>query len=147
MATRTVRQAKIAELIDAEQIHKQKDLLSKLKRYGIEITQATLSRDLRELGVVKSRDGYAMVTDNGHPETGEGLRHIFREFVRYVDASGNIVVLKTGPSNAPAVAVAIDKVAWPEILGTVAGEDTLFALVKTPSQARKIVKRIGEILK
>ncbi len=147
MATRTVRQARIAELIDAEQIHNQKDLLGKLKKDGIEITQATLSRDLRKLGAAKTRAGYAMVTDNEHAEPGEGLRHIFREFVRHVDSAGSIVVLKTGPSNAPAVAVAIDRVAWPEVLGTVAGEDTLFALVKTSSQAGKIVKRIKEILK
>lgn len=146
MATRNVRQAKIVELIHAEKLRSQQELLGKLKKYGIQVTQATLSRDLKELGVVKARDGYE-ISETNHSENKDETRRIIRDFVTYVDASGSMVVVKTGPSNAPPVAVALDKAAWPEILGTVAGEDTLFALTRKPSLASKVVKRIEEMLK
>lgn len=146
--TKKVRQAQIAELIEGEKIRSQQALLDSLERLGIRVTQATLSRDLAELGVVKGPKGYELIR-GAQPEPREpnDMRRIVREFVRALEAAGNLVVLKTDPGNAHTVAFHIDRARWPEVIGTIAGDDTIFIAVRKPGLTVKVMTRIQEVMK
>ncbi len=126
------RRTQILELLRTEAVATQEDLRRKLARRGIHVTQATVSRDIEELGLVKTREGYRL------PDAAETsavpqptLPVILKEFLREARQASNLVVLKTHPGNAHSVAVALDAESWPEVVGTVAGDDTI--LVATPS--------------
>lgn len=139
--SKSARQRRIIEVIRSEEIHTQKDLLARLRRLGIEATQVTVSRDLHDLGIVKTASGYQRLPE----DRAIGLEAIVREFVTSVTPAQNLVVVHTTPGNASTVAKAIDTEAWPEIIGTVAGDDTVLAVcadAKLAGQAaRKLVKR------
>jgi len=132
------RQQTIMELLEREVIPNQEELRKQLGKKGLDVTQATLSRDLRELGVVKR-------------VTGEGLYRYSRPAVSRgaplvrCQVSGNLVVFRTKAGLAPAVAYQIDAMDLPEVLGTVAGEDTLLAVVAEgydPVQVKEKLRRL-----
>ncbi len=126
------RRTQIRELLRAEPVATQDDLRRKLARRGIHVTQATVSRDIEELGLVKTRQGYRL-PDLAEPPAAPlpALPVILKEFLRDARQASNLVILKTHPGNAHSVAVAVDAENWPEIVGTIAGDDTI--LVATPS--------------
>ncbi|MDA2936872.1 hypothetical protein MYX75_01230 [Acidobacteria bacterium AH-259-A15] len=129
------RQETILDLVDREKISSQERLRKKLLKLGFKATQATLSRDLRELNIVKT------TTDNGNYkyttlDNWAGLP------ILGCEASGNLLVLRTEPGMAPAVAYKVDALKLPEILGTVAGEDTLLVVVAEECDARKVRKEL-----
>ncbi len=133
------RQTQIQNLLRSERIATQSKLCSQLARRGVRVTQATVSRDLEELGVVKSREGYRL------PETREPaappqppLAVVLKEFLREVRQAANLVVLKTHPGNAHTVAVALDAEQWPGVIGTVAGDDTIFIATSRAHEAARI---------
>jgi len=150
LATKKIRQAKIAEMIEGGAVYSQQALAAGLGRVGIRVTQATLSRDLAELGVVKGPEGYGLPGGDGADgvdgRRSLDLRRVLREFVRALDAAGNLVILKTDPGHAHTVAAHVDRARWPEIIGTIAGDDTIFAVVRRPAAARRVLAKIREVV-
>lgn len=137
------RQAQIRKIITGGRVATQEDLGEKLAELGIPTTQATLSRDIRELGIVKTAQGYrepGVATSLPRPR--ENLRRVFQEFLRDVQTAQNIVVIKTNPGSANTVALALDAENWLEIIGTVAGDDTIFAATAGPAAAKKLRQRL-----
>ncbi len=137
------RRNRILDLLRSEGVATQAEVCQRLARRGIHVTQATVSRDLEELGVIKTRDGYRL------PETQEPgalpqppLDVVVKEFLRDGRQAANLVVLKTHPGNAHSVAVALDAEQWPEVVGTVAGDDTIFIATPSHHEAGRILKKI-----
>jgi len=135
------RQAKILELIEREKIETQEDLSSKLREVGYHITQATISRDIKELRLVKTltADGTykysASIPESAENNFVSRLRNIFKECVTSIDFAQNIVVIKTLPALGSAAASAIDSMRVAEIVGTLAGDDTVFVVMRTAASA------------
>lgn len=140
---KSFRQGQILKLIRAAPIHTQDDLARELKEtHGIQTTQVTLSRDMRELGLVKTQEGYRQVT----PATGPDFATIAGEFLRDVRAAQNLVVLKTSPAHASSLAVALDQESWPEVVGTVAGDDTVLVISSDSAAARQLCQKLLEFV-
>jgi len=141
------RRNQIVEVLKAEPVATQAQLCRKLARRGIHVTQATISRDVEELGLIKTRDGYRL-PDAPEPVAlpQPPLSVVLKEFLREVLQAANLVVVKTHPGNAHSVAVALDSEQWPEVVGTIAGDDTI--LVATPSarEAARVRQKILAIL-
>ena len=142
------RRTQIVDLLRNEAVGTQEDLRRKLARRRIHVTQATVSRDIEELGLVKTRSGYRL------PEAEEPIAPIqptlpivLKEFLTDVRQAANLVILKTRPGNAHSVAVALDADPWAEVVGTVAGDDTIFVATPSSRQAEAIRKRIRELVK
>jgi transcriptional regulator of arginine metabolism len=142
--TKTQRQAAILAAISRASIRTQEDLAEALRRRGVEVSQVTLSRDLRELGIYKTGEGYRQP---GPPSVQEGaatLAAVVRQFLTEAIPAQNLVVLKTRPGGAAALALAIDRAHWPEIIGTVAGDDTILAVAPSHKAAEMIAARLRE---
>jgi transcriptional regulator of arginine metabolism len=147
--TRAARQGRIVELIRDRAIHSQSELLALLEADGIATTQATLSRDLDELGAVKLRgaDGGTpvyVIPDDGSPVRGiEGgtarLARLLGELLVSADSSGNLAILRTPPGAAHYLASALDRAALHDIVGTVAGDDTLLVVAREPLTGAQLV--------
>ncbi len=141
------RRNQILELLRTETVSTQSDLRRKLERRGIRVTQATVSRDIEELGVIKTREGYrardsAPVAAPPQPL----LAVILKEFVREVRRASNLVIIKTHPGNAHSVAVGLDAEHWQEVMGTVAGDDTIFVATAGVREASRLQKKILGLL-
>jgi transcriptional regulator of arginine metabolism len=145
--SKLVRHKRITDLISEEAIYTQEDLRKLLRRSGIHVNQATLSRDLRELGLVKTVNGYALPTaeDAGGPPM-PALEHLIREFVVDVREAENLLVLKTTPGSAQPVAAALDSAGWEELVGTIAGDDTILIITASKAICRKVAERVREII-
>ncbi len=146
MASRLQRHERIAALIQAHPVHSQHELLDLLDADGISTTQATLSRDLRELDVFKTAAGY--VLSNGVPTTNGDDASLARTLTRELlsaDCGSGMVVLKTMPGHANALAIEIDRARLPEILGTIAGDDTIFISTRTARQAKQLTDRFRQM--
>jgi len=138
------RQHAIRELLDKHRVADQAALRSLLVGVGIRATQATLSRDLRELGVVKGPTGYRIAPP---PDTTlqPGLRTLERALKSYMISArpaGAMVVVRTGPGHANPLAVELDRAKLPECIGTVAGDDTIFAAAPSPRGAHRLQSRL-----
>jgi len=137
------RQKLIADLIRSGQVTSQDDVAALLPQHGFTATQATVSRDLEQLGAVKVRRGgvscYSL-PDQLDPGDwpADRLRRVLVEWVQSVDAAGQLIVLKTSPGSAHLVALAIDQARLPEVAGTVAGDDTIFVAVRHSADADRI---------
>lgn len=132
---KSYRQGQILKLIRVKQIYTQEDLARELKdTYGIHTTQVTLSRDMRELGLVKTADGYRQVG----PASGPEFAIVAVEFIWDVRMAQNLVVLKTSPAHASSVAVALDQEEWPEVIGTIAGDDTVLVIAPDNDAAQQL---------
>jgi transcriptional regulator of arginine metabolism len=146
--SKTVRQQWIREILQQEVIGTHRDLLARLAARGVSVTQATISRDLREMGVVRipigrGRSRYVLPTPTPSPKPEpEQVRAVLQQFVTDVRATGNLVLIKTTPSAAPAVADLLDRLAWPELLGTVAGEDTILAVLNSARQRATFLRKL-----
>jgi transcriptional regulator of arginine metabolism len=141
------RRSQILDLLKAEVVADQAELRRRLAQRGIRVTQATVSRDIRELGVAKTREGYSL------PEVAEPvappqptLPVILKEFLREVRQASNLVIVKTHPGNAHTVAIALDLTDWREIVGTVAGDDTIFVAAVGARQATRLRRKILAVL-
>lgn len=151
-ASRVARQARIVQLITHRAIRSQSELAALLAAEGVETTQATLSRDLDELGAVKLRgaDGGTavyVIPDDGSPVRGiEGgtsrLRRVLAELLVSADASGNLAVLRTPPGAAQFLASAIDRAALHEVVGTIAGDDTVIVVAREPLTGAQLASRL-----
>ncbi len=141
------RRNQILDIIRTEPVYTQTELRRALAQRGIRVTQATVSRDIEELGLVKTREGYGLPGTAESPAPPQpALSVILKEFLREVRQASNLVVVKTHPGNAHTVGVALDSTGWAEVLGTVAGDDTIFLATAGPRQAAQIRKKILQAL-
>ena len=133
---KATRQKRILSLIRARPIATQEELRSLLEKAGLPATQSSVSRDLEELGVVKHRGHYTVPQTNGAAVRG----------LLSLDTAGeNLIVARTEPGLASAVAVEVDRAAIPEIVGTIAGEDTIFIAVNDAKTQRAALKKVWEL--
>lgn len=145
------RHKKIMELIQDQAIGTQEELAEHLNAAGFSVTQATVSRDIRELGLSKvaapgGGQCYAALgpVREERPQVGEERYvRVLREALSGVEAAGNILVLKTASGMAMAAASALDGLGYPEIVGCVAGDDTIFAVTHTAQEARELLGKVG----
>ena len=147
------RQAKILDLIDRFEIETQEDLTAHLRALGYNTTQATISRDIKELRLIKTLSSetgtYKYTSSNAGAADSftTRLRNIFRECVTDIDAAQNMVVIKTLPGLGQAAAMAIDAMRAPDVVGTLGGDDTVFAVMRDNDSAQKFCKQARDILK
>lgn len=144
------RQSQILEVIDREPVASQEELRVKLASRGIEATQATLSRDLKDLGLVKRAGDGAYVRpgiERSPPATEEQLRKSIGTTVRGLERVDAMVILRTDPGQAQSVAVLIDRVKLGEIAGTIAGDDTILIVCRGAQAATAVETRWNEVIK
>ncbi|HHV28621.1 arginine repressor [Acetivibrio mesophilus] len=145
------RQAKILEIIDKEVIETQEEIADRLKKAGMEVTQATISRDIKELRLIKvmTADGrykYAPFSNTDNTVLNR-LMTIFSESYVSSDYANNIVVVKTLPGMAQASASAIDSMNRSEIVGSIAGDDTVIIVCRTEKIAKELVEKLSKLVK
>ncbi len=145
---KALRHRRILDLIARESILTQEDLVDRLARAGLNVTQATLSRDIKELGLIKTGEGYATPAEFGGEATAPApsLAHLLREFVTDVKEAQNLLVVRTTTGSAQPVAAALDAEQWPELLGTLAGDDTILVVTSNNKQCRELGTRIRELM-
>lgn len=158
-ASRTARHRRIVELLGTRRVRSQADLARLLVHDGVAVAQTTLSRDLDELGAVKIRDGagdlvYAVPAEGGDPTprlapvAGEGngrLSRLASELLVSAEASANLVVLRTPPGAAQFLASALDRSGFPEVIGTIAGDDTVLVVARDPDGGPALAERMLDL--
>lgn len=143
---RDERRLAIARILEREAIHRQSELVDRLRREGFEATQSSVSRDLNELGAAKLENGYRLQGATAG-ENGAGLA-LVAELVRDVRAAGPyLLVVTTAVGAAQRVAVTLDRTAWPEIVGTLSGDDTIFIATVGATQQRRLSARLRKTFK
>jgi transcriptional regulator of arginine metabolism len=143
--SKAYRHGQILKLVRGHKIHTQDELARELQHAGIAATQVTLSRDIRELRLVKTREGYSEMLPE---ESGPSFATLAAEFLHDVRIAQNMVVLKTSPGHANSVAVALDSEEWPEVVGTLAGDDTILVIAPDNATAETVRRRfMGSIEK
>ncbi len=141
--TKSYRQGQILKLIRTGNISTQEELAQALKAFGVDATQVTLSRDIREMGLVKTAEGYRALAARERPDD---LAALAAEFLRDVRIAQNQIVLRTAPGHASSVAVALDNADWPEVMGTLAGDDTVLVICPDASVAESVRVRLMSML-
>lgn len=148
MVLKKARQDKILDLIRKHEIETQEEMLLRLRECGYHVTQATVSRDIRELNLIKgisARGIYCYVLPEKKESAAHPFGNVMTDSVISVDAAGNMVVIKTYPGLASAVAGYIDSKSLPEILGTIAGDDAIFVVVRDASRAGAFCDKIRQM--
>jgi transcriptional regulator of arginine metabolism len=143
--SKLTRQQLILQLIENGNVASQEDLRRALARHSQRVTQATLSRDIHELGIVKTPDGYVRASAPADPSLPSAQR-LVREFVLSVREAQNQLVLKTAVGSAQPVAAALDAEGWEECLGSIAGDDTILIICENKHDAERVANRIREML-
>jgi transcriptional regulator of arginine metabolism len=149
---RAARERTIREIVAAQPIGTQQELARALARRGVAVTQATVSRDAKRLGLVKTSNpqgSYRYAVANGapaNPSTEENLRNAFREFVTAVENGEAFFLVKTLPGRANAVGIAIDEACRPELAGTIAGDDTILVLVRRGRDRERARRALAALL-
>ncbi|MEE2635811.1 MAG: arginine repressor [Acidobacteriota bacterium] len=143
---KTYRQSALLDLVLRRAVRSQEELRTQLASLGIQATQATISRDVKELGLVKRAADGAYQTAQG-PAQGalvpdDRVRRVVTDYLRRADRVQQLVVLKTDPGQAQPLAFALDHTAWPEIVGTVAGDDTVLVVSRDERSAKMLVRRV-----
>ncbi len=144
--TKSFRHGQILKLLRSHPVHTQEDLAKLLRSVGIEATQVTLSRDVRELRLIKTPEGYRQIESGLGHESGSQFELLAGEFLQDVKSAQNLVVLKTAPGHASSVAVALDNAEWPEVVGTIAGDDTILVITPDNTTAGKVCNRLLALL-
>ena len=142
---KSYRQGQILKLVRSRSLRTQEELARALRAVGLRATQVTLSRDIRDLGLVKTAEGYtrpAESTASGGPD----LATVLREFLLDVRVAQNLLVLITPPAHANSVAEALDQAAWPEVTGTVAGDNTILVIAPTSKKAAALREKLLRFL-
>lgn len=145
-----LRHAKILEIIKEYEIKTQEELLMELAKLGLNVTQATVSRDIRDLRLIKvlSNDGkykYATLINN-NSVLNERLIRLFKDSIQSIDSAGNIIVIKTLPATAQTAASAIDAASFEGVVGTIAGDDTVFVLVKDTKKIDEVKDSFNKLM-
>ena len=142
---KSYRQGQILKLIRSKSLHTQEELARALRTIGIPATQVTLSRDIRELGLVKTSDGYVLAAEAA--TNGPDIEAVVREFVLDIRIAQNLLVLRTPPGHANSVGVELDKANWREIAGTIAGDDTVLVIAPDTRTAAALREKFLRFLK
>ncbi len=150
---KTTRQRAILSLIATRPVHSQEELAQFLEQQGYEVTQATVSRDIKDLGLVKVplQNGGGIGSQFKYVEPGLGkgyasrLHRVIAELVRDCRGAVNQIVLRTPPGSAMLVASAIDEAAWPEVLGTIGGDDTVLVILDEPGRVPVVKQRFEDM--
>jgi transcriptional regulator of arginine metabolism len=147
--TRAARHARIVELIRERSVRSQTELADLLAADGVQVTQATLSRDLEELGAVKVSGAYLIPEDGKRPlrateQAPARLLRLLRELLTGVDASGNMAVLRTPPGAAQFLASALDRSGLPDVVGTIAGDDTILVVAREATGGKALAGKLAE---
>ncbi len=147
---KTVRQVAILDIIGKKDIETQEELAEELKKQGIVVTQATVSRDIKELRLLKvlsSNGAYKYATaDRAEHGLSDRFIRMFTESVLSMAHSGNMIVIKTLSGSANVAAEAVDNLHWPEILGTLAGDNTIFLVIRNLEEVEIVLKRMQEMM-
>lgn len=144
------RHTKILEIIDEKDIETQDELASELRAAGFQVTQATVSRDIKEMRLIKvlTKDGrykYASIREK-EGVVNERFLKIFRNSVTSIDYAGNLIVIRTLVGSASAAAVSIDALNMKDIVGTIDGDDTIFLAIKDSEKVQELMKQFKELL-
>ncbi|PTA67638.1 arginine repressor [Deinococcus arcticus] len=145
------RQKRIQDIIARESVSTQGELVERLRAEGIRVTQATVSRDINELRLVrlpvgKGRHRYALAQTASHTGAEEELARLFQNFVHDVDRGENMLVIRTAEGHASGVALLLDRVRRDDIVGTIAGEDTIFVVARTTADAESIMEEFHALM-
>lgn len=145
------RQKAILKVISEEAIDTQSELAQRLRDKGFKVTQATVSRDIKDLGLVKVPGGehkycYSAPPDHRMANVFGRLERMFQDSVVRFDNSENIIIIKTLPGTAHAVASCIDSIAWKEVIGTVAGDDTIMVIVKPKEVIQEVMEKFRSLM-
>jgi len=147
--SKSYRHGQILKLIRAKRVHTQDELARELQQAGIPATQVTLSRDIRELRLVKTTEGYrplsAATAEEAAPQA--TLARALKEFLLDIRPAQNMLVLKTPPGGAQPLAAAVDSERWKEIVGTLAGDDTVLLITPSRGARAAVQKRVEELLR
>jgi transcriptional regulator of arginine metabolism len=148
-AHKRFRQGQILKLLAAEPVESQDELRRQLVHLGLRVTQATLSRDLRELRLVKTSEGYKQLSQGAQEETPQvsRLERAAKAFLTDIRPAQNMLVLKTPPGGAQPLAAAVDSEKWKEVSGTLAGDDTVLIISPSRTARAAVQKRIEEMLR
>jgi transcriptional regulator of arginine metabolism len=143
------RHAIIKDIIEAQAVETQEELAEALRNRNIQVTQATVSRDIKEMMLIKvptesGRYRYASPPQENVVFTKDRLARLLKDNVTGVDSSENLIVVKTLPGSASLVAAGLDQSQWPEIIGTIAGDDNILAVIKPKAAVPKVVKRLSQ---
>ena len=145
----TTRQEKILEIIENEEIETQEELANRLRERGYKVTQATVSRDIKELRLIKisgRRNTYCYARPGRHEAiTNDRMIRLLTDSTVDIDFAGQMVVVKTLSGSANVAAEAIDNMNWKEVLGTIAGDNTIFVAVRSENDAAEIAARIRKL--
>jgi transcriptional regulator of arginine metabolism len=150
-ATRTERERRIREILSRHAIETQDDLVDRLRHEGLAVTQATVSRDIKRLGLVKIplSDGRSQYVAPERPSLADVLRrlqHAATEYVLSVDAGEDLVVIHTLTGRANAVAAAIDEMRWPDVVGTIAGDDTIVIIPRRRAARARLLGMLRRVM-
>jgi len=148
---KSLRQRKLIEVISSAKVETQEELANSLRELGFIITQATISRDIKELGLVKVPDSagsyhYALPQEIKISNSRDRLRRLFIDNVVRLDFSENLIVVHTLSGTAHAVAASLDRIEWPNVIGTVAGDDTILIVVKPKAAVEKVMREMQNLL-
>lgn len=145
--SKAIRQRRILDLVTREPVATQDDLRRSLVHEGFRVTQATLSRDIADLGLLKTPEGYmSPAEEDAAVRQLPSLERLLREFVVEIRPAGSLLVIKTAPGAAQPVAAALDGEGWPEVLGTIGGDDTILVISKTRTAGRALALRIRGVI-
>lgn len=144
------RQSVILEVIQKEPVRSQEQLRRRMRTAGFDVTQATLSRDIRELGLVKGGQDGAYQPPQAASANGHGAKSLLQralgEYLTRIDQVQQLLVMRTGPGQAQLLGVALDGARFPEVVGTLAGDDTILVIAADARRARSLVKRLEEMV-
>ena len=147
---KTDRQAIIREIVESEPIKTQEELAEKLRARGLKVTQATVSRDIKEMHLLKvlseSGDYRYATMEKGERGVGDRLSRMLADSVIDVASANNLVVVRTLPGSAHVAGEALDSLKWPEVLGTIAGDNTILVIVRSNEEAEAVARRFDTIV-
>ena len=144
------RQALIREIVESQSIQTQEELAEALRQHGMAVTQATVSRDIKELHLLKvmaENGGYRYATmDKGEQGTNERLIHMLADSVLDIQSANNLIVIHTLAGSAHVAGEAVDSLKWPEVLGTIAGDNTILVVVRSNDEVDTVIRRFRGII-
>ena len=146
------RQALIREIVESQSIQTQEELAEALRVHGMVVTQATVSRDIKEMHLIKvlAEDGvyrYAMIDKNDQGVGDRLIRMLADSLVVDINSANNLIVIKTLSGSAHVAAEAVDSLRWPEVLGTVAGDNTILIIVRSNDEVDAVIRRFKNIVR
>lgn len=151
MGTKAARQKMIQKIIEKEDIGTQFDLAERLKSHGYIVTQATVSRDIKEIGLIKipmegNMSKYSMPINISMGNVAERMKRMFLDNAVSIDNAENLVIIKTLPGTAQGLAACLDQSAWPEIVGTIAGDDSILLVVREKDTVDSVISKFEQLM-